>query len=189
MSHYDAKPRISAHLLSLGLAATGIAGLLAASSVTGVQVGDRVAFDRAPRLIRSATSSSSPNTSAHYQFTIEVPADAGEPLQAVQVTPHNHVEDIVLDHDDSEAFEGDSFAGGPDLPLSSIGGPTTVEGEALFVFDPPVMPGRTVTIELDAENNPAQGGVYQYGITAYPTGPNGIGMFLGYGRLHLFDNN
>jgi len=182
------KRNIPVYLFGIGLALTGATALVA-SPVIGVLVGDRVAFDRAPRLVRSAASSSSPNSGADYQFTITLPIDAGEPLQAIQITPHNHVEEISLNHSDSAAFEGDSLAGGPDLPLSSIGGPTEVPGEALFVFNPPVLPGNTITVELEAEHNPAQGGVYEYGVTAYPAGPNGIGMFLGYGRLHLLDNN
>ncbi|MGB3613056.1 MAG: DUF2808 domain-containing protein [Elainellaceae cyanobacterium] len=188
MKYYKSKRNILSYLLGFGLTLTGVIGLVA-SSADGVLVGDRVAFDRAPRLVRSAATSSSPNSGADYQFTITVPYDAGEPMQAIQVTPHDHVEKISLNHDDSAAFEGDSLAGGPALPLSSIGGPTAVPGEVLFVFNPPVLPGHTITVELEAEHNPAQGGIYEYGVTAYPAGPNGIGMFLGYGRLHLFDND
>jgi hypothetical protein len=188
MLRHSSNRQFPLRLLGIGFAFASLTGTLIASRAVGTQIGDRVVFDQAPRLIRSAASARSPNSAAQYQFTIEVPANAGEPLEAIRVTPHDHVEDIALDHSDSMAFAGDSFAGGPELPLSDIGGPTDVPGGALFVFDPPVLPGNTVTVEIEAQKNPTQGGIYQYGVTAYPAGENGVGLFLGYGRLHLHDN-
>jgi hypothetical protein len=35
------------------------------------------------------------------------------------------------------------------------------------------------------KHNPIGGGVYLFGVTAYPMGDHSSGMFLGYGRFHL----
>jgi hypothetical protein len=143
----------------------------------------QVFFDQAPRLVRAATSSSSSSAPATYQFTLKVPENAGAPLQAVTIRQRENLETIEIDADESRAFEGDSFAGGPRLSLASVGGPDLPEGETTVMFDPPIEPGKTVTISLEAERNPLLGGIYLFGVTAYPTGDQTNGLFLGYGRL------
>jgi hypothetical protein len=146
----------------------------------------QVAFNNPPNLIRAATSSSNPNTPATYHFTLSVPKDAGEPLQAVKIVQRQNVDTVAFDMNRSRAFKGDSFAGGPALSLASIGGEAPANpGEAMVVFDPPVSPGSTVTVALKAKHNPWRGGVYLFGVTAYPAGENGIGQFLGYGRIQF----
>jgi Protein of unknown function (DUF2808) len=54
-------------------------------------------------------------------------------------------------------------------------------------FNPPVQPGRKVTIALSPQRNPAYSGVYLFGVTAFPTGEKSHGQFLGFGRLHFYD--
>ena len=55
------------------------------------------------------------------------------------------------------------------------------------IFDPPVPPGNTVSIGLKPVRNPDYGGVYQFGITAYPPGENSPGLYLGVGRLAIYE--
>ncbi len=57
-----------------------------------------------------------------------------------------------------------------------------------IAFDPPIAPGQTVTVSLQADRNPLQGGVYLFGVTAFPMGESNSGLFLGYGRVNIFDN-
>ena len=162
-------------------------GLLLVSPAMAIRLNNgTVAFNNPPRLIRSATSFGSPNTPSVYQFTISVPENAGEPLQAVTIMQQPNVQTITLDLNQNRAFKGDSFAGGPALHLASIGGsqPQTAH-QVMVVFDPPVNPGSTVTVELRSLGNPTLG-VYLFGVTAYPAGENGIGQFLGYGRLQFY---
>jgi Protein of unknown function (DUF2808) len=33
------------------------------------------------------------------------------------------------------------------------------------------------------------GGVYEFGVTAYPTNQDGLGQFLGYGRINFYGSN
>ena len=146
---------------------------------------ERTAFDKAPRLIRSAASSNTANAPASYHFTVTVPENAGESLEAVKIVQQPGVQNIEFNMNRSQAFIGDSFSGGPNVSLASTGGLPTTEGEATVVFDPPIPPGSTVTVSLRAKENPRFGGVYLFAVTAYPEGNNSDGQFLGYGRLHF----
>jgi Protein of unknown function (DUF2808) len=141
-------------------------------------------FNHPPTLQRSAALNSGENNPATYEFTLNVPANAGEPLKAVTIFQKPNLETVDFQVNRSTAFAGSSYGKGAVLPLASIGGPS-LPGEAMIVFDPPVQPGQTVTIALPAQRNPA-GGVYLFGVTAYPSGKNALGQFLGYGRLHFY---
>ena len=159
-------------------------------SANAVDLGDgRNAFVRAPRLIRTAASNTSSNTPSTYQFTIEVPEDAGEALKAVTISPKKNADKINFNVSNSKAFIGDSFAGGTDLSLANIGGSQINDSnEVTFVFDEPVQPGNTVTVSLKTSRNPGDGGVYLFGVTAFPEGENSPGLYLGSGRLHFLHN-
>ncbi len=146
----------------------------------------QTAFDRAPRLIRTAASfRGRRNRAATYHFTIEVPSDAGEALKAVKISQReNFSETISFKPSENRAFIGDSFAGGPALSLAPVGG-TSKPGTFTVVFDQPVPPGSTVTVALKPERNPFTGGVYLFGVTAYPEGEDSIGLYLGSGRIQI----
>ncbi len=176
---------LSANTLTLSFL---LPGLLLVSPALAIRLSNgQTAFNNSPRLIRSATSFSTSNTPGTYQFTISVPKDAGEPLEAVSIAQQPNVETIAFDVTQDRAFKGNSFAGGPALHLASIGGTELSKyKKQTVVFDPPVAPGSTVTVEIVTKANPKLGGVYLFGVTAYPAGENGIGQFLGYGRLHFY---
>ena len=151
--------------------------------------GGRTSFERAPILTRTAASFSSANSPSTYQFTIEVPEDAGEALKAVTISPKKNAEKINFDVSKSKAFIGDSFAGGTDLSLANIGGSQINDSnEVTFVFDEPIEPGNTVTVSLKAKRNPRGAGVYLFGVTAFPEGENSPGLYLGSGRFHFLRN-
>jgi hypothetical protein len=164
-----------------------IPSLLGVSPAMGVKLNNgSVAFNNPPRLIRTASSFGSPNTPSAYQFTISVPKNAGEPLEAVTIVQQPNAQTIPLDISQNRAFKGDSFAGGSALHLASIGGSQSQNShQVTVVFNPPVTPGNTVTVELRSQGNPTLG-VYLFGVTAYPAGENGVGQFLGYGRLQFY---
>ncbi len=144
-------------------------------------------FTHSPHLIRSAVSNTSAHTPASYEFTVQVPENAGAPLQALRILQEPNLETIGFDLTQNRAFEGDSFAGGPNLSLAAIGGamPPSQANEITVVFDPPVAPGKTVTVTLESPRNPSLSNAYLFGITAYPTGDNSPGLFLGYGRINF----
>ncbi|NEQ42611.1 MAG: DUF2808 domain-containing protein [Leptolyngbya sp. SIOISBB] len=171
-------------LSALALSGTGIFSGVAAEAV---QLADgRIVFDRPPNLVEATTLDYAAGFEGTYHFVIEVPDNAGEALGAIVVTPRDHARDVVFNLDASEAQLSTAYANGPRVELSSVGGRAENPDEVLVVFDDPVQPGETVTVSLETDYNP-RGGVYLFGVTAYPAGDNSVGQFLGYGRIHIFD--
>lgn len=144
----------------------------------------QTAFVRSLRLTRAATSFvRKSNSAATYQFTIEVPKDAGEALKSIKIVQRNGSNRVVFKDNKSRASEGNSLSGAS-IPLAPVKGESK-PGEITLIFDTPVEPGNTVTIAVQPKHNPSIGGVYLFGITAYPTGDNSPGLFLGSGRIHI----
>lgn len=154
------------------------------------QAGGRTFFEHSPRLVRAATSQPGAHIGSTYEFTLSVPANAGQPLKAVTIAQVENLEMVRFDVGRSKAFAGQRFAAGPEIPLASIGGPQPANSnEVTVVFDQPVQPGSTVTIALEAQANPNFGGTYLFGVTAFPEGEEARGLFLGYGRLHFYSSS
>lgn len=63
-----------------------------------------------------------------------------------------------------------------------------MSGETTVIFETPVEPGNTVLIAIKPQRNPSTGGVYLFGVTAYPTGENSSGLYLGSGRIRISQN-
>ena len=170
--------------LTLGLL---IPSTFAAVNALGVVVEKKAIFEASPRLIRTAATNESVNGPSTYHFTIQVPENAGEALKAVTISQKDNPDHINLAVDRSNAFIGDSFAGGPDLELADIGGDlSTNPNDVTFVFDEPVQPGETVTVRLRAKRNPPSEGIYLFGVTAFPEGEDSSGLYLGSGSLHFY---
>lgn len=175
--------RLSGLLIGIMLPST-----LAISPAGAVRVSDgRTFFNNPPRLIRAVSDSNSDSIQrATYQFTLRIPEDAGEPLQSVKIAQRPNVGTVKFRPNQTQAFKGNS-AGGPKLSLVNSDGSQSAAGEELIVFNTPIPPGNTVTIALKGPT-PRQGGVYLFGVTAFPGGEKGQGQFLGYGRLHFYEN-
>ncbi len=149
----------------------------------------QTSFNHPPSLIRAAAVQVSRNSPSTYEFTLTVPANAGQSLKAVMISQVENLETVSFDANQSQAFAGKRFAMGSEIPLASIGGEQpTNPSEITIVFDQPVQPGRTLTVAVKADSNPNYGGVYLFGVTAYPAGENSLGQFIGYGRIN-FPNN
>lgn len=152
---------------------------------TAIQFPDgRIAFDSPPRLIKAESNYPQPNMPSTYYFTLDIPANAGEPLKAVKIVQRENLETIDYKDNATRVFQGNRQERGTQVPLVSIGGPTK-PGMITVVFDSPVEPGETVTVALKAKRNPTYGGIYQFGVTAYPAGEKSIGQFLGYTRVEF----
>lgn len=151
---------------------------------------EQAAFSHPPRLVRATSSQLAASTPSTYEFTLNVPADAGRPLKAVTIAQATNVETVQFDVSQSSAFVGERYAAGAAIPLASVGGeqPTNA-GEVTLVFEQPVQPGTTVTVAIPVTTNPSWGGVYEFGVTAYPVGEGNRGQFLGYGRINLYGNS
>jgi Protein of unknown function (DUF2808) len=143
-------------------------------------------FNHPPSLIHVGAVQVSRNSPSTYEFTLTVPANAGQSLKAVMISQVENLETVSFDINQSHAFAGQRFAMGSEIPLASVGGERPAHpGDVTIVFDQPVLPGRTVTVAVKADSNPNYGGVYLFGVTAYPAGENSLGQFIGYGRIHF----
>jgi hypothetical protein len=131
-----------------------------------------------------------PNLASTYEVRLNVPEDAGRGLKAIKFSQSSNLEAINFDLNQSKAMARSQ--GGMDAPiaLASVGGPEMAQpGEVTVVFDQPVMPGNTVTVMIPTSANPSFGGVYEFGVTAYPEGDNPLGQFLGLRRINLYGNS
>lgn len=167
--------------------ALGILGVSVTLPAAAVRLSDgRVYFENLPRLTQVTTRDQFAGLQGRYHFTVEVPADAGEPLEALRISPRDHASSFAFDFNQSRATQGAAYARGPELSMVSIGGAPEDPNEVLMVFEEPVQPGETVTVVLKTIHNPPPG-VYLFGVTAYPGGEDAVGQFLGYGRLHIYE--
>ncbi|BAY82777.1 hypothetical protein NIES267_22610 [Calothrix parasitica NIES-267] len=153
-----------------------------------VQLRDgKVYFVQVPRLVKATTTFDDVNIwGATYYFTVEVPSDAGEPLQKITINQHSGLDRINFDLKDSFAFIRTEKRKKEKLQFQ-ISDKQQLKTVSL-TFNPPVEPGKTVTIGLKPLQNPSVEGVYLFGVTAFPKGEESHGQFLGYGRLHFYRN-
>ncbi|AFZ31333.1 DUF2808 domain-containing protein [Gloeocapsa sp. BRSZ] len=167
---------------------TGISGITPRVA-QAVQLRGTVYFVQPPDLVAATTTFKGVSAwGATYYFTVNVPANAGEPLQRVTITQRDGSDNIRFKLDDTRAFEGTRDRRGTQLTLGEV----TRDRETRTVnvtFDPPVAPGRTITIGLRPVRNPLFSGVYLFGVTAFPPGEKAHGQFLGFGRFHFYGND
>lgn len=174
--------------ISLGMG--GFSGMFK-HPVQAVELNGQIYFTRPP-LLDNATTTQNTTLVSHptYYFTLTVPEDAGEPLGRIAITQRDGdtaARSIRYDTDDTRAFTGTRRDRGEELSVQ-----TNFDRDAqtvTVIFDQPVSPGTTVTIGLEAERNPRLGGVYLFGVTAFPAGESPYGQFLGYGRLHFYERD
>lgn len=154
--------------------------------VSAVRLADgTVYFAQPPSLVSATTTFNNVYMwGSTYYFTLNVPQNAGEPLERVTIAQQEGIDDIEFELEDSRAFEGTRRDKGQRIALSAVGGSNK---RSLWVtFDPPVSPGKTVTIALYPVRNPRYAGVYLFRVTAFPAGEKTHGQFLGFGRLHFY---
>ncbi|MUL37370.1 DUF2808 domain-containing protein [Gloeocapsopsis dulcis] len=185
-------------LLSTTLVLTAISGTT--PQVTqAVQLRDgTVYFVQPPDLVAATTTVNGVSAwGATYYFTINIPKNADEPLQRVTITQRGGSDNVRFRLDDSRAFEGTRDRRGTQLTLGEVTRDCTkcsARGDrdtrtVNVTLDPPVAPGRTITIGLRPVRNPLFSGVYLFGVTAFPPGEKAHGQFLGFGRFHFYGND
>jgi hypothetical protein len=161
--------------------------ILAASAVT-LRDG-KTYFSKPPRLTSSTTTQDGSYIwGASYYFTVEIPEKAGEPLAKLVIAQETGQGQPQFNAKEAEIFEGTRKKQGDRLKFQSIEiteNPVTVT----VVFDPPIPPGKTVTLRLYPVRNPQVGGSYLYGVTASPAGEQAHGQFLGFGRIRIVDRD
>lgn len=175
---------------ALVLGISGVSGTIAPST-EAVQLNGQTHFTHAPLLNDATTTENSTlvSTATHY-FTLSVPEDAGEPLGQVVIAQKDGDSSsrlIRYSPEDTSAFTGTPGERGEALPIQTS---FDRDNQTVTVtFDQPVAPGTLVTIRLEPRRNPRLGGVYLFGVTAYPAGASPYGQFLGYGRLQFYERS
>lgn len=161
------------------------------SSVTlpaqAVQIRGTNYFTSPPRLVGASTTQNYVYAwSATYYFTLDVPENSGEPLQKVTIAQNEGIDRVRFNLKDTEAFDGDRRSR-TKLGLGEV--TQDPKTKAITVnFNPPVPSGKRVTIALAPYQNPSTGGVYLFGVTAFPPGEPAYGQFLGFGRISIYQS-
>ncbi len=142
-------------------------------------------FEKSPSLIESSATHTAPNVPSIYKFTIAVPLEAGQPLKAVKIKQKPSYQMVSFDISKTQAYIAKDSREDELISLASIGGEAEKEGEITIVLDKPVQPGSTVTVDLKVKHNPEHGGIYSFGVTAFPEGNRSSGLYLGSAHFHL----
>ncbi|MEO0409475.1 MAG: DUF2808 domain-containing protein, partial [Cyanobacteria bacterium P01_A01_bin.135] len=134
------------------------------------------------RLVSTSNPSQRTNRQGNYYFTIDLAANAGQPLQQVTFKQVEGLEFPKFDVDDTRAFAGDRRSPGVDLPLGLVL-TDPLSRSVTVTFDPPLPPGQEFTVALNARN-PGRDGAYLYQVVVYPEGDDRArGRVIGTGRL------
>lgn len=143
-----------------------------------------VYFAQVPQLAGAVTNNKAVGALAPtYRFTINLPSDAGVPMQRVMLVQTEGVGNIRFNLSRTSAYlDKDRKAL---LPLGKVSQDPRTRAIDIS-FEPAIAPGTTVTIALRPVQNPQVGGTYLFGVTAYPQGEKAHGQFLGYGRLQFY---
>ena len=145
-----------------------------------------VAFESAVLLVDAhATFNEVRVRQAIYYFDLELPDNVGESLQKVMFQQRKGSNKIKFRLDRTKAYLGDHNHKQDQLNLVTSQDEAT--GAITVRFDQPIAPGNKLTIGLKPKRNPRFGGVYLFGVTAFPTGNKPRGMYLGPGRFQFYE--
>lgn len=125
---------------------------------------------------------------AKYYFDLELPNNVGEYLGKVVIKQRVGGDEIKFEPDKTKAYLGTHNNKQEELDLTTFYSEDT--GEIIVLFDDrSIPPGSKVTIGLKPKRNPDLGGVYLFGVTAFPPGERSLGLYLGAGRLHFYQSD
>lgn len=143
-----------------------------------------VSFESAVLLVDAHTTFSGIRVrQARYYFDLQLPENIGEPLQKVVIQQRRGSKEIKFKLEETKAFLGDHR--NKEEPLESITSINEETGEVTVEFNNPIPPGNNLTVGIKPRKNPDVGGVYLFGVTAFPEGEKSRGLYLGAGRLHF----
>ncbi|MBW4692833.1 MAG: DUF2808 domain-containing protein [Lyngbya sp. HA4199-MV5] len=174
-------------IATVGLLSFNAAGLVPIPAQAVTLTNGKTYFVQPPRLDNAvATQKTARFFGSTYYFTLTLPANAGEPLQTIVIAPQEAPDRVRFNLKETTASEGTFDQEGTKLPLQTVTQDPKTQAITIS-FDPAIAAGKTVTIGLAADQNPDTGGIYLYGVTAFPSGEQPAGQFLGYGRIQITD--
>lgn len=146
----------------------------------------RVVFDKSPRLLDAVTTFNTIRTwGATYYFTLELPKEAGEPIEKVVISQRQGSEDIQFLLDKTIAVEGSYNHKGKEINLRMVTRDEETK-EITVILSSPIYPGTIFSIGLKPKINPFYSGIYLFGVTVFPLGEKPSPLYLGVGRLDFF---
>ena len=143
-------------------------------------------FSRSPRLINVMTTYRGARVHRpRYYYTIDLPNGIGKPLKKITINQRQGFEEIDYYPQDTIAFQGTPHH--RENPITIEESTWDKQTETMtIIFEPPVSPATRFTVGLKAKRNPDHGGIYLFGVTAFPAGNNPRELYLGTGRLHFY---
>ncbi|NJM56461.1 MAG: DUF2808 domain-containing protein [Synechococcales cyanobacterium RU_4_20] len=185
---------MAVHNLGLNaLARRSLASLIVGAALLGVPQAIAVQFSdgtrhfaAVPRLVKVSTTQNQAHTwGGRYYITVSVPEDASEPLGKLEIRQDEGSDRLgPFEFDRTLAFvEGDRQRSVQVEWVELDRDRQTIA----VAFNPPIPPGKTLTLGLVPVRTP-DAGIYLWGITAFPAGEKVASQFLGYGRLHFYDD-
>ena len=118
-----------------------------------------------------------------YRFTIDIPEAAEKPLQRVTFSQVEGADYPRFSERRSRAYESGNRDQALDVSVNDDWDNRTVT----VIFDPPVPPGRQITVALNASN--PRDGVYIYEVAAAPPNTEGLGQRIGIERLNFYQGS
>jgi hypothetical protein len=123
-----------------------------------------------------------------YYLTLTMFEEAGEDLGRLEISQRegSTAARLIRYSQDAIAFEGTPQNRGNEFAIRE----TRFDQDSqtvTVIFDSPVPPGTVFTVGLRPQRNPRLGGIYLFGVTAYPEAEFPAGQFLGYGRLSFYE--
>ena len=145
-----------------------------------------VSFNKSPRLIdASATFTGTSTRGATYYFDINLPEDAGEPLEQIIIRQRQGQQEIKFRLSKTVAYVRTHHRKKARLNIATVTQDPTNQAITI-IFDDYINPGTTFTVGIKPRRNPFYDGVYLFGITAFPAGEKSKGLYLGVGRFHFY---
>ncbi|MEL6440981.1 MAG: DUF2808 domain-containing protein [Cyanobacteria bacterium J06621_8] len=123
---------------------------------------------------------------ARYYFDLRLPEGIGEPLKKVVIQQRTGGERIDFRPEQTKAYLNLSRRKEDLIELTTTFNEET--REVTVEFSQPVPIGSSLSIGIKPRQNPDLGGVYLFGVTAFPRGEKSRGLYLGPGRIHILDN-
>lgn len=142
-----------------------------------------ISFNRPPHLENVRVVNNNQFRESEYLFNVNIPADAGRPLQELVFTQTEGRDYPSFSIRDTHAYERGNRSA--DLPLSLVANDFD-ERTMTVIFDPPVQPGRDITVALKAHRNPRED-TYLYNVVASPEGDSVRAQRVGTGRVRIYE--
>lgn len=163
--------------------ASSIDSSLSAPALKSVTLENRPTyFSRPLDLVNVRVPNNAEFRSSDYLFTLDIPSEAALPLQTVVFSQIEGADYPRYSERRTYAYENGDHQAALNLTVTDSARDRTVT----VVFDPPVQPGRQVTIALNARRNPRDG-IYIYEIMGTPPNVDGPGQRIGIGRLQFYE--